>query len=130
MQLPTGNETILVVEDEEMIRTLTVRMLKPLGYRLLEAADGEEALELCRRQCGQIDLVLCDMMMPKLSGKDFAKALFSLPNPPKLLFVSGYTSDETLEGKVIGRDIPYIAKPYTREQLARKIREVLDSSGD
>lgn len=127
MALPTGTETILIVEDEDAIRTLTVRMLKPLGYKLLEARDGVEALTLCRTPDTKIDLVLCDMVMPKLSGKDFAKKLFEMPNPPKLLFVSGYSSDETLQGKTIGRDIPYIAKPYTRDQLALKIRAVLDS---
>jgi two-component system cell cycle sensor histidine kinase/response regulator CckA len=127
MALPTGTETILIVEDEDPIRTLTVRMLKPLGYTLIEARDGIEALNLCQDPDAKIDLVLCDMMMPKMSGKDFAKKLFDMPNPPKLLFVSGYSSDETLQGKTIGRDIPYIAKPYTREQLALKVRAVLDS---
>lgn len=127
MSLPTGTETILVVEDEDAIRALTMRMLKPLGYTLLEARDGIEALKICQQPDSKIDLVLCDMMMPKMSGKEFAKALFALPNPPKILFVSGYSSDETLQGKTIGREIPYIAKPYTREQLAVKIRAVLDS---
>lgn len=127
MTLPTGTESILIVEDEDSIRALTIRMLKPLGYRLLEARDGVEALNICQRPDSKIDLVLCDMIMPKMSGKEFAKALIALPNPPKVLFISGYASDETLQGKTIGREIPYIAKPYTREQLAVKIRTVLDS---
>lgn len=127
MALPTGTETLLIVEDEDTIRTLTVRMLKPLGYKLLEARNGLEALDQCCSPDSKIDLVLCDMVMPKMSGKEFAKKLFALPNPPKLLFVSGYSSDETVQGQQVGRQIPYIAKPYTREQLAVKIRAVLDS---
>lgn len=126
MTLPQGNETILVVEDEDAIRKLTVRMLQPLGYRILEARDGIEALTMCAAAEQKIDLVLCDMLMPKMSGKEFARALLQRPRHPKLLFVSGYSSEDTLEGKIIGQDIPYIAKPYTREQLAQKIREVLD----
>lgn len=126
MTLPQGTETILTVEDEDAIRKLTVRMLQPPGYRILEARDGEEAPNMCSAADQKIDLVLCDMLMPKKSGKEFARALFRQAKHPRVPFVSGYASGDTLEGKIIGRDIPYIAKHYTREQPAQKIRDVLD----
>ena len=121
-----GKETILIVEDEEVVRNLTVRMLHTLGYQTLQARHGVEALEVCNTHKDPIHLVLTDMIMPQMNGKEFVEKLRKQGNKSKILFVSGYSSEDTVGGKTIGVDTPLIQKPFTREQLAAKIREVLD----
>ncbi len=121
-----GKENILIVEDEDVVRNLTVRMLQTLGYRTVQARHGVEALEVCQSHPDPIDLVLTDMIMPQMNGKEFVEKLRGLGNKSKVLFVSGYSSEDTVGGKTIGVDTPLIQKPFTREQLAAKIREVLD----
>ncbi|MFH0954088.1 MAG: ATP-binding protein [Verrucomicrobiota bacterium] len=122
-----GQETVLIVEDEDIVRTLTVRMLQTLGYHTLEAADGARALDLCRSYREPIQLVLTDMIMPHMSGAVFVEELHKIRDRFKVLYVSGYGSDETVGGRKIGADTPLIQKPFTREMLAQKIREVLDA---
>ncbi len=122
-----GKETILIVEDEEVVRSLTVRMLQTLGYRTMQAAHGHEALDVCRTFKEPIDLVLTDMIMPHMNGKQFIEQLWKTRQDFKVLFVSGYSSSDTVDGKVIGEDTPLIQKPFTREALGRKIREMLDT---
>lgn len=121
-----GNETILVVEDEEVVRNLTVRMLQSLGYQTMQAAHGGEALEICGTFKEPIHLILTDMIMPRMNGKQFVEELQKMRRDFKVLFVSGYSSDDTVDGKVIGVGTPLIQKPFTRETLGRKIRELLD----
>lgn len=121
-----GNETILVVEDEEVVRNLTVRMLQSLGYQTMQAAHGGEALEICGTFKEPIHLILTDMIMPRMNGKQFVEELQKTRRDFKVLFVSGYSSDDTVDGKVIGVGTPLIQKPFTRETLGRKIRELLD----
>ena len=121
-----GKETILVVEDEEVVRRLTVRMLQTLGYKTIEAAHGGEALEICSKCTDPIQLILTDMIMPHMSGKQFIEELKRTRKDFKVLFVSGYSAADTVGGQVIGVDTPLIQKPFTREILARKVREVLD----
>ena len=125
---PRGKETILVVEDEEIVRNLTARMLQTLGYEVLQAANGREGLEVCRAQRGPIDLILTDLVMPQMSGRQFVTELRKLRQDFKALFVSGYSSADTVDGMVVGTDTPLIQKPFTREVLARKIREVLEKA--
>ena len=121
-----GSGTILVVEDEKTVRALTVRMLQMLGYNVLEAEHGGQALEICRQFKHPIDLVLTDMVMPYMGGKQFVEELRRMREDFKVLFVSGYSSDATVDGDIIGVDVPLIQKPFTRESLARKIKEVLE----
>ena len=122
-----GNETILVVEDEEVVRNLTVRMLQTMGYQTMQAAHGGEALEICRTFKEPIHLVLTDMIMPHMNGKQFIEELQKFRRDSKVLFVSGYSCDDMVDGKIIGVDTPLVLKPFTRETLGRKIRELLDS---
>ena len=121
-----GSGTILVVEDEKTVRALTVRMLQMLGYNVLEAEHGGQALEICRQFKNPIDLVLTDMVMPYMGGKQFVEELHKMRADFKVLFVSGYSSDATVDGEIIGVDVPLIQKPFTRESLARKIKEVME----
>jgi len=124
----TGKETILVVEDEEVVRRLTVRMLQTLGYQTIEAAHGGEALDICAKRTDPLHLILTDMIMPHMSGKQFIEELRKTRKDFKVLFVSGYSAADTVGGQVIGVDTPLIQKPFTREILARKVREVLDGA--
>ena len=101
-------------------------MLQTLGYNTLQAKHGVEALEVCKAQSDPIDLILTDMIMPQMSGKQFVEELKRMKQDSKILFVSGYSSEDTVGGKVIGIDTPLIQKPFTRDTLASKIREVLD----
>ena len=125
-----GKETILVVEDEEVVRNLTVRMLQTLGYQTLQASHGGEALEICRTHQDPIHLILTDMIMPRMNGKQFVEELRKMRQDFKVLFVSGYSSDDTVDGKVIGVDTPLIQKPFTRDTLGRRIRELLDTKAE
>ena len=104
-----GKETILIVEDEEVVRNLTVRMLQTLGYQTIQAAHGGEALEICRTFTEPIHLILTDMIMPHMSGKQFVEELRKIRRNFKVLFVSGYSSDDTVDGKIIG--VGYAAHP-------------------
>jgi two-component system, cell cycle sensor histidine kinase and response regulator CckA len=124
---PRGRERILVVEDEEVVRNLTVRMLHTLGYQTLQAADGAEALEICRNHSEPIHLILTDMVMPHMSGREFVDELRRVRGGFRVLFVSGYGSEDAIGGVPISPDTPLIQKPFTRDSLARKIREVLDN---
>jgi two-component system, cell cycle sensor histidine kinase and response regulator CckA len=120
-----GTETILVVEDDETVRRFTVHMLTTLGYRVIAAVDGRHALVLCEEHDDHIDLVLTDMIMPHMTGKQFVEQLRRLGKTFKVLFVSGYSAEDTVDGQALGEGIAFFAKPYTRNQLAAKIREVL-----
>ena len=125
--LPPGGETVLVVEDEESVRKLTSRILTKLGYAVLEAADGAAALaQLEKDHAGAIRLILTDMVMPKMSGWDMAqRAAVARPEVP-VLFVSGYT-DDTFEGICVLDDkTDILAKPFTAEDLAARVRRAID----
>ncbi|UCG85864.1 MAG: PAS domain S-box protein [Gemmatimonadota bacterium] len=121
-----GSETILVVEDEEPIRRAAKRVLEKHGYKVLLAADGAEALELFPQRRDDIDLVISDMVMPRLGGAKFYEALRAGGTPPKILFTSGYADRDVSESGGIGPDLPFINKPWTVSDLLTKIREVLD----
>jgi CheY-like chemotaxis protein len=121
-----GTETILLVEDEEIVRVLAARVLGSLGYKVLEAADGLEALDVCRHHEGPIDLVVTDVVMPGMTGTELAKALDSvLPDSP-VLFISGYTGGALIEHGVLEEGMAFLQKPFSRELLAQKTRELLD----
>jgi signal transduction histidine kinase/response regulator RpfG family c-di-GMP phosphodiesterase len=125
--LPHGKETILLVEDEPGLRKLTKLVLQDLGYTILEAANGREALNIAReRNVSDVDLVFTDVVMPQMGGKELADHIHSMRPDAKVLFTSGYTEDAIVDHGVLNNDVAFLHKPYTPNVLARKLREVLD----
>jgi len=124
---PLGNETILVVEDEEEVRKLVTRSLKKQGYKVLEASQGKEVFSLCEEQGGPIHLMVTDVVMPEMTGVELAKHIKQVYPEMKVLYMSGYNSDRVaIDCESLGKGIEFIQKPFTVYKLARKIREVLD----
>ncbi len=121
-----GNETILVVEDQEDVRKLTVAVLERYGYKVLSASGGEEAIALANSFGGVIDLLLTDVVMPGMSGPVLARDLVA-QRRMRVLFMSGYTETAIAHQGIPERDLDYIQKPFTPESLARRVREILDS---
>ena len=121
-----GFETILLVEDEDMVRTLTRRILESHGYRVLEARDGSEALELAERHAEPLDLVLTDVIMPKMSGKELAQHLKQKQPGLKVLFMSGYTESFVSHEGILDADVALIEKPFAEAALLDRIRTILD----
>jgi PAS domain S-box-containing protein len=124
----TGHETILVVEDEDSVRRATERILRMAGYRVLTAANGGEALLLCEKEHDQIDLLLTDVVMPRMSGGELADRLKELCPELKVLFTSGYTDDAILHHGVLESGTRFIGKPFSVASITTKVREVLDES--
>jgi two-component system cell cycle sensor histidine kinase/response regulator CckA len=124
-----GTETVLVAEDEEAVRNLTRRVLEGHGYAVLAARDGEEALRLATEHAGPIHLLLTDVVMPSMSGRQLAERLVSARSEMKVLYLSGYTNDAIVHHGMLDPGIAFLQKPFTPEALVRKLREVLDSGG-
>jgi two-component system cell cycle sensor histidine kinase/response regulator CckA len=123
--LPRGHEHILVVEDEETVRNLSQRLLHTLGYSVTVAADGLEAWGLLNRLSRPFDLVITDIVMPRMSGLELVEKIRAENRPEKILFISGY-SDRQLTRNKKGESDSLLLKPFTRATLAHKVREVLD----
>jgi PAS domain S-box-containing protein len=124
--LKSGTETVLLVEDDDQVRQLARTILRRSGYRVLDARNGGEAFLVCEQEPGQIDLLLTDVVMPKMSGFQLAERLQPMRPAMKVLFMSGHTSDATLHRRVRDADVPFLQKPITPDNLTRRIREVLD----
>jgi len=120
-----GTGTILVVEDEDAVRTLAKRTLGAAGYTVLTAASGSEALSTCKAHRGELNLLLTDVVMPRMSGKTLAKRLSALYPRIKVLFMSGYTDDAIVQHGVLDPGVRLISKPFTPADLTRKVQEVL-----
>ncbi len=121
-----GSETILLVEDEEAVRKIAKLALESHGYTVIEASSGANALHLAEDFPKPIDLVVSDVVMPGMSGRQFAEAL-RLQRPDfRLLFMSGYTDDAVVRHGIVKADEPFLQKPFSPNALARKVREVLD----
>ena len=127
--MPGGSETILLVEDEDVVRGLARKILEHAGYHVLEASRGEEAVRLFHQQAQPIDLLLTDVVMPETSGKEVADRLTELLPGLRVLFMSGYTDEAIVHHGVLDSNVEFIQKPFTPAALARKVREVLDSNG-
>jgi signal transduction histidine kinase len=121
-----GSEKILLVEDEEQIRRVSSAILKKAGYRVVEARRPTEALELFARDAESIDLLLTDVVMPEMSGRQLAEQITAARGGIRVLFMSGYTNDAILHHGVLAPGISFIQKPLTPDSLIRKVREVLD----
>ena len=122
-----GSETVLLVEDEDAVRNLTRKVLEAHGYAVLPAAGGQEALRLASEYDGPIHLLLTDVVMPNMSGRDLARRLASVREETKILYVSGYTDDTIVHHGVLEPGIAFLQKPFTPEALVRKLREVLST---
>jgi CheY-like chemotaxis protein len=125
--VPRGDETVLVVEDEESVRSFVVKVLDDLGYTVMEAADGPAALRLCASYHGTIDLLLTDVVLPKMSGREVAEKLLPLRPDIVVLYTSGYTEDSIVRNGVLTEEVNFLEKPITVESLAQAVRGVLDS---
>jgi CheY-like chemotaxis protein len=125
-KLPTGTETILVLEDDIGVRHISVRVLRSLGYRVIEAGSGDDAQRLISEHTGpHIDLLLTDVVMPQMSGRHFADWLRKLSPGTKIVFVSGYLDESHRAAEQSG--MFFLPKPFDPEQLAGTIRHVLDT---
>lgn len=121
-----GTETILVAEDEEPLRELAGEVLQSLGYTVLSAGSGADALQLAGQFSSRIDLLLTDVIMPGMSGRDLAERLISLRPGISVVYMSGYTSEVIMQRDLLAPQAAFVRKPFTREEIARKIRQVLD----
>jgi PAS domain S-box-containing protein len=126
VELPRGSETILIVEDFEEVRQLTAQVLERQGYKVLEAANGKETLAVCEKYNGQIHLMVTDVVMPGMSGRELAERIKSFHSEIKVLYTSGYADDTIVHYGVRRDGVNYIQKPFTMEGLARKVREAID----
>jgi two-component system, cell cycle sensor histidine kinase and response regulator CckA len=125
-----GTETVLLVEDEESVRSLTRRVLQHSGYQVLSAPNGEAALELSHAHAGVIHVLLTDVVMPGISGPRLAEILLSERSGMRCIFMSGYAAT-TLDQKILLQgDTIFLQKPFTRAQLIRRIREAIEASAD
>ncbi len=124
-----GKETILLVEDDEVVRKLVSEVLDHEGYRLLEAANGVAALSICAQYEERIHLLLTDVIMPEMSGRDLADRLVLQHPKMKVLFMSGYPDDVIADHGVLDAGTAFIQKPFAPDVLARKVRDVLDGRG-
>jgi two-component system, cell cycle sensor histidine kinase and response regulator CckA len=124
---PPASATVLVVEDEQAVRELTVRMLQRLGYSVLSAASGREAVEVSNSFTGRISLLVTDVVMPEMSGRQVADAILAARPDVKVLFLSGYT-EHTAIHQGIGSGVNFLPKPFSRESLAKKLLEITNNA--
>jgi signal transduction histidine kinase len=129
---PRGTETLLLAEDDEALRTLGARVLTALGYNVLVARTGADALRIVAEHKGPIDLVATDVVMPEMNGSELVRRVLEARPGIRVLFMSGYTDDEVMRRGVINGQTAFLQKPFTPDLLAYKVREVLDvpNSGD
>jgi two-component system cell cycle sensor histidine kinase/response regulator CckA len=124
---PRGNETILVVEDEEMLRNLACEALDMLGYSTIVASDAEEAIALCKKHEGPIELLLTDVVLPKMDGRTLYGELSKECPNMRVLYVSGYAENFIVRHGVLDPDVHFLQKPFSLDALGHRVREVLDS---
>ncbi|MCK5146598.1 response regulator [bacterium] len=127
MQLPEGKETILLVEDEEAVRSLTARILKRQGYTVMQASEGRSALHMAEAYQGKIDMLLTDMIMPQMNGPALAKQMAIIRSETKILYMTGHVDSMIQRHGLDKDDINFLQKPFTLESLNLKIRGLFDN---
>jgi CheY-like chemotaxis protein len=125
--VPQHAETILLVEDALRVRAVVREILEMNGYNVLEARHGAEALEISERHQGPIHLMVTDVVMPQMSGRELAQRLQPIRQDMRVLYMSGYTDDAIVRHGVLGAGMAFLSKPFTPDALALKVREVLDT---
>jgi two-component system cell cycle sensor histidine kinase/response regulator CckA len=126
--IPRGTETVMLVEDEPMVRSIAAQTLRGQGYEVIEAGSGAEALVACIEHRAEIHMLLTDVIMPHMSGRELAKRLEPLRPAMKVLYTSGYTDSAIVEHGMLEEGIAFLQKPFTPAGLARKVRSVLDET--
>jgi two-component system, cell cycle sensor histidine kinase and response regulator CckA len=126
-QLPGGSETILVVEDEASVRSSIKRILSRQGYTVLEARDGADALQVIAETKRPIDLVMTDLMMPQMGGRELIPKLQTLSKPPRVLVMSGHDEQAAMRGDSFPPGTVFLEKPFTVEELLQTVRAALDA---
>lgn len=125
--MPKGSEVILLVEDEEMVRVLTRQILTACGYKVIEGSNGQDGLNLCKTHAGPIDLLVCDVVMPGVNGRELAEGALKLRPGLKIMFMSGHTEDIVLK-EGIQKGTAFLQKPFLPVALVQKVRATLDST--
>lgn len=121
-----GDESILLVEDELTMLDITTMMLEGLGYRVIAASTPSEAIRLAKEETGEIHLLICDVVLPEMNGRDLAKRLISLRPELSCLFMSGYAREIVAQQGILDEDVSFIPKPFSSRALAAKVRQMLD----
>jgi two-component system, cell cycle sensor histidine kinase and response regulator CckA len=126
--VPQGNETILLVEDEDQVRNILTDMLESQGYDLLVASNGPEALDIASSRNGTIHLMITDVVMPQMSGRELSELMANIRPEMRILYMSGYTDDAIVHHRLLDEGLNFIQKPFDTATVARKVRHVLDSA--
>ena len=121
-----GTETILLVEDSPVVRAAAARILQRAGYTVLEAPTSRSAVDIAAKKQNRVDLLLTDVVMPDMSGREVAEAFMRLRPDAKVLYMSGYTDDAVVRHGILEAEMSFLQKPYSPATLAAKVREVLD----
>ena len=125
---PTGSETVLLVEDDPAVRLVAARILGRQGYRVFEAPTPEEALSIVDRHAGAIDLIMTDLVLPQMSGRELAERVLETAPEIKVLFMSGYTDDAVIRRGLLEPGMAFLGKPFTVDEMARTVRRALDGT--
>jgi CheY-like chemotaxis protein len=127
---PRPATTVLVVDDQHYARRVAYRVLSEVGYRVLEAEDGDEALEALFAPRASVDLVMIDVVMPRMDGVELAEQISERWPETAILFTSGHAAEVLAQHGLESLDVPFLAKPYTRDEALAKVREALERRQD
>ena len=122
-----GNERILIVEDDRLVRELTCAFLENFGYTVEQVQSGQDALALFDSNRNSFNLIIIDVVMPDMGGKELSEKIQNIYPGHKILFISGYTDNDIVKFGILNQDVKFLQKPFTAGQLGEKVREVLDS---